>query len=188
MKKLLTLAALVSLFFFGCDQGTDITSPGETDNHSYQLIKLPKKSGISVETIFSETEIIDGEKGGDIKIKEEYIAADGHKVKIDGKLKVKKDAFIGEVSITFTIDDQFAAASFSPGMTFDVPLELDLEFEGIDLEELNLVEGDYDFAFIGDDGHIEIIQYNGLHVKQDKGKIWVHKAELNHFSRYGFVH
>jgi hypothetical protein len=72
-------------------------------------------------------------------------------------------------------------------MVFDIPVELDLEFEGMDLEELNLNEGDYDFVFIDDNGNIEIIERTWLHVKESKGKISVNKAELNHFSRYAFT-
>jgi hypothetical protein len=176
---------LLAIILIGCDDKP--ISPVESDSHSYNLIKLPPKSGFQVETIFSKTELIDGEKGGDIKIKESYETADGRKIKIDGKLKIKKHSFVGEVYITFTIDDQYAAASFSPEMVFDIPAELDLKFEGLDLQELNLTEGDYDFVYIDDNGNIEIIQRLGLHVKEDKGKIWVHKALLNHFSRYAFT-
>jgi hypothetical protein len=162
-------------------------SPIESDSHSYSLIKLPKKSGMSVETIFSKTKRIDGKRGGEIRLDESYVAADGHTVEIHAKLKVKKNSYRGHVDITLTIDDEFAAASFSPHMVFNKPLELDLKFEGIDLEQLNLIEGDYDFVFIDDNGDIEIIQYNGLHVIESQGKIWVTKANLNHFSRYAFA-
>lgn len=188
MKSTFLTILVTAALLVGCTDSplSPPDSPQGQDNHSYKLIKLPPKSGFSVETTFSVSELIDGEKGGDIKIKEEYIAADGHKVKIEGKLHIKKDAFVGTQLITFKIDDEFAAAEFSPGMTFDVPLELDLKFEGMDLSALALEEGDYDFVYIGDDGHIETIQNNGLHVKEDKGKIWVNKAELNHFSRYAF--
>ena len=188
MKKLLTLAALVSLFFFGCDQGTDITSPGEIDNHSYQLIKLPKKSGMSVETIFSMTKEIDGKKGGEIKIDESYVAEDGHTVQIYAYLEVKKFSFSGNVTITLTVDDEFAAASFTPAMVFDKPLELDMKFEGIDLGNLNLTNGDYDFVFIDDDGNTEVVDNNGVQVNENHSKITVKSAKLHHFSRYGFVH
>jgi len=112
-------------------------SPVEPDSQSYQLITLPPKSGMSVENIISQTKLINGKNGGFIKIKGSYVTYDEDTVKIDAKLKVPNNAFVGEVNITFTIDDEYAAASFSPAMVFDKPLRLDLKFTGIDLEELN---------------------------------------------------
>lgn len=186
MKITLTTLLLSALILLGCDDTP--VSPLTEDNHSYQLIKLPKKSGMSVETIFSKTKTIDGEDGGKIKIREKYVAEDGHIVKIYAKLKVKEDSFDGEATITLTVDDEFAAVSFSPAMVFDKPVLLSLSFEGIDLEELNLTTGDYDFAFIDDNGNTEVVGYNAIHVNESQGKIWVTKAKLYHFSRYGFVH
>ena len=184
MKTLLFSFLFSTLLLIGCADKP--TSPIESDNHSYQLIKLPPKAGLSVETIFSKTKRIDGKRGGEIRLDESYVAADGHTVEIHAKLKVKRNSYRGHVDITLTIDDEFAAASFSPYMVFNKPVELDLKFVGIDLEHLNLIEGDYDFVFIDDNGDIEIIQYNGLHVIELQGKIWVTKANLNHFSRYAF--
>jgi len=185
MKIIFTSLLLFTLFLLGCAD-TPI-SPVTNDNHSYQMLKLPKKSGMSVETIFSVTKTIDGGIGGIIRLDESYVAEDGHTVYIDVKLLVKKDSFNGIVDFTITADDEFAAASFSPAMVFDIPVELDLKFEGLDLEELDLEEGDYDFLFIDDDGNTEIVAYNAIHVNEDQGKIWITKADLPHFSRYGFV-
>jgi len=173
------------LLLVGCAD-TSI-SPIEPDSQSYQLIKLPPKSGMSVETIFSRTKLIDGEDGGVIKIKESYIADDGHRVRIDAKLKVPKNAFDGEVNITFTIDDEYAGASFSPEMVFDKPVELKMKFEGIDLEELNLSDGKYDFLYIDDNGNSETVLNDGIEVDESRGKIKLKKAFLNHFSRYCFT-
>ena len=86
-----------------------------------------------------------------------------------------------------TIDDQFAAVSFTPEMVFSIPAELNLKFEGINLDTLNVVTGDYDFVYIDDYGNIELVAYNAIHVNESKGKIWVNKADINHFSRYGWI-
>jgi hypothetical protein len=185
MKITLTALLLLAVFLLGCAD-TPI-SPVKNYDLSYQMIKLPKKAGMSVETIFSKTKTIDGDEGGEIRIYESYVANDGHTVKIYSKLKVKADSFDGEVAITLTIDDEFAAVSFSPAMVFNEPVELTLWFEGIDLEELNLTTGDYDFAFIDDNGNTEVVGYNALHVDESQGRIWVINADLPHFSRYAFV-
>ena len=184
MKNTIFSLLFSAALLIGCSDSQ--VSPIESDSPSYSLIKLPKKSGMYVENIFSKTKEINGKHGGKITLDESYVAEDGHTVEIHAKLKVKRNSFRGRVNITLTIDDEFAAASFSPHMVFNNPTELDLKFEGIDLEQLNLFEGDYDFVFIADNGDTEIIQYKGLHVTESQGKIWVTKANLYHFSRYAF--
>ena len=180
-----TTLLLFAFFLLGCADTPN--SPVKNDDHSYQFIKLPKKSGMYVETIFSKTKTIDGDEGGQIIIRKSYVAEDGHTVKIYAKLKVKVDSFDGEVSITLTVDDEFAAVSFSPAMDFDKPVELSLRFEGIDLEGLNFTTGDYDFVFIDDQGNTEVVGYNAIRVDESQGKISVIRAKLHHFSRYAFV-
>ena len=180
-----TTLLLFAFFLLGCADTPN--SPVKNDDHSYQFIKLPKKSGMYVETIFSKTKPLDGDEGGQIIIRKSYVAEDGHTVKIYAKLKVKVDSFDGEVSITLTVDDEFAAVSFSPAMDFDKPVELSLRFEGIDLEGLNFTTGDYDFVFIDDQGNTEVVGYNAIRVDESQGKISVIRAKLHHFSRYAFV-
>jgi len=187
MKFTLTALLLLAVFLLGCAD-TPISPIKNDNNHSYQMIKLPKKSGMSVETEFSVTETIDGKAGGTIRLNESYVAEEGHTIYIDIKLKVKRNSFTGNVDFTITADDEYAAVHFSPAMVFDKPVELDLKFEGLNLDSLNLTTGDYDFVFIDEDGNIEIIGYNAIHVNESLGKVWVTKADIPHFSRYAFVH
>ena len=195
MKTLLFLLVLPALFFVGCvDNSPDLTSSDvqiiSQQSNSPNMIKLPSKAGLSVENKFSVTETISGDNGGEMKIKERYIAEDGHTVKIDVKLKIKKNSFPGNADITMTVDDVYAAVSFSPHMVFNKPVELKVKFEGIDLEELALTNGDYDFVFIDDEDNIELVQHDQIDVDEHKGKIKFKKkgkAYLDHFSRYAFV-
>ncbi|MGB5287488.1 MAG: hypothetical protein WBN42_03295 [Ignavibacteriaceae bacterium] len=187
MRKLLTLIIFSFLLLFGCNEESDVSSPIQLDNHSYQLIKLPPKAGLSVESTFSKTVTIDGEQGGEIKIKEDYVAVNGQTVKIDAILKVKKNSFTGIVDITMAVDDDFAAVSFTPAMVFSIPAELNLKFEGIDLTKLNAITGEYEFVYISDAWVIEPVTYNVMNVDESKSKIWVKKADINHFSRYGWI-
>ena len=185
MKSLISLAVLATLLLIGCADKPISTI--ETDNQSYQLIKLPPKAGLSIENTFSVTKTINGDEGGTIKLKKSYVAGDGHTVKIDVKFKVKKHSFEGNKEITMTVDDIYAAVTFTPHMIFTKPTTLQVKFEGIDLEELQLAGGTYDFVFIGDDGTIEMIDHDGVKVKENKGNIMVQKAYLTHFSRYAFT-
>jgi hypothetical protein len=194
VKYLIPLALLATLLLFAC--GDNSISPIETDNHSDQLSKIQTKSELSVGKIFSISKIINGDKGGKIKLKKTYVTEDGHKVKIDVKFKVKKHSFKGKETIKMTVDVVNASIMFTPHMDFDKRAELEVKFEGIDLEKLVKIEqeksghgafGEYDFVFIDDDGSIETIKHARVKVNERKGKIHVKKAHLYHFSRYAFI-
>jgi len=185
MKTFCSSLLLLALFSFGC--ADTAVSPPEPESKPYELIKLPPKSGFSVETSYSQTATIDGAVGGEIEISESYIAADGHTVGIYAKLTVPASSFTGVVPFTMTIDDEYAAAWFTPHIVFDTPVELQMSFTGIDLEELMLVSGKYDLVYINDDGTIELVGHDEVHVIESQGEIRVQKAYLPHFSRYGFT-
>ena len=70
MEKYLTIIIFSFLLLFGCNEESNVSSPIHEANRSYQLIKLPPRAGLSVETTFSITETIDGEDGGELKIKD----------------------------------------------------------------------------------------------------------------------
>jgi len=110
----MSLAILSALLLIVC-ANTSIT-PIESDNHSYQLIQLSQKAGQSVENTFSVTKTINGDEGGSIKLKESYVAEDGHIVKLVMKFKVKKLSFSGDVDITMTVDNVYAAVMFTPNV------------------------------------------------------------------------
>ena len=185
MKPLTLLAFLAALLIVSC---TDTSiEPINSGDSSVHLIKLPPKAGLYAESdFFTISDTIDGEEGGTLKIKESYVALDGHTVKIDVKLKIKKNSFQGVVPITMTVDDHYAAVWFTPHMIFDKPTELNVKFEGINLKELELLSGSYDFIYINGQ-YVESVDYNQIQVQEDQGKISVKKAKLNHFSRYAFA-
>ncbi len=188
MKKLLTLAALVSLFFFGCDQETDITSP--TDGFSDQpvnWITLPSPTGMSVNSIsFTHSELINGVVGGAVILKAEYDGGPFGKVKIDSKLKIKKNSFAGILDISTTCFPEEGLVEFGPLMVFEKDLEYTLEYEGIDLSGVN--PETVKFVYIADDGSIVEAEHSGIDVDIEEGEIKVRAALISHFSRYGFVH
>ena len=185
MKTLLFSLLISALLILGCNEKTNV--PTEPKSNSYTLIKLPPKSGLSVETIFSETKLINGNVGGDIELKRTYFTSNGGEVKIDCKLDIPQGCFSGEALITFTIDDQYAAASFSPHMVFNNPVKLQIKFDGLDPEELELVSGEYDFLYFDDNGNTETVEHDGVFVDESGGQITLGQAYLNHFSRYGWV-
>ena len=189
MKTSLMAFLLSALLLLGCNeipiQPEESEEPVVQSGESYELIQMPTKPAGT--PTFSATERIDGSKGGYVKIKESYATEDGDTVKIDVKLKIKKDCFSGNVDITMTVDDVYTAVLFSPKMVFDKPLELDFKYKGLDPDQLNLTSGNYDFLYIDDNGNTETIPSYGVKVNAELGEISVKKAKLSHFSRYAFI-
>ena len=185
MKFFLFSLLLLAAFLLGCAE-TPI-SPTVLEKQSYELIKLPPKSGLSVEAIYSKTTTINGETGGEIEIAESYVAAGGQTVEIYAQIIIPANAFTGDVPVTMTIDDEYAAVWFTPHMVFSEPVTLKMSFKGIDLNELMLASGKYDLMYISDDGTFELVGHDEVQVIESQGEIRVQKAYLNHFSRYGFT-
>jgi hypothetical protein len=185
MKFAIFSLFLSAVLLLGCTDSP--ISPTEPDNQSYQLIKLPPKSGMSVETVYSKTELIDGQTGGDIRIKEYYFTDNHQIVKIDAKLTIPKNAFTGSVNITMAIDDEYAAVSFGPSMVFDQPLEFDLKINGLDSSVLTSSSGSYKFIYVADNGSTEDVANDGVDLDDMLKGLTVHNAQINHFSRYAFT-
>jgi len=186
MKTSLFSLLLSALLLLGCNETPfQPYMPEEPEILPYELIQIPAKP---VGTpIFTETETIDGSKGGQVKIHEHYVTEDGDTVKIDLKLKIKKNCFSGNVDITMTVDDVYTAVQFSPKMVFDEPLELDFKYIGLDSDQLNLTSGSYKFLYLGDNGETETILSDGIVVKEQNGEISIKNAMLDHFSRFAFA-
>jgi hypothetical protein len=186
MKKFITTFAMLILFAVGCSDQTNIISPEQSvqTQEPNWLVSLPSK-GLSVNSIHSASEIIDGSKGGHVNLKEEIPGGPLGKIKIDSKLEVKDHSFTGTLTISTGIDDFNLLTTFGPHYTFDKPLEYTLELEGIDLTGVN--PDSVDFVYQSEDGSIHQCQYKSISVDLNKGKVKVNKAKLPHFSRYGFV-
>jgi len=163
---------LTALFFGGCAD-TPVSPIQNNDDLSYQLFKLPKKSSRSVGSIFKVTKKIDGEIGEQIILDESYVAAEENTVYVYAKLTEKENSYQGYAETTLTLDDDVAASSFTPPMVINVPFELRLTFEGLDPEGLNLTTGDYNFVFIDDNGNIEMVTFDAIHIDESRDKIWV---------------
>ena len=183
MKTTLTTLLLLVVFFLGCTD-TPI-SPVKGDNHSYQLIKLPPKAGLTVETLVTQYKDIDGDNGGNFEANFSYQGGPSGLVTVKSKLDFKADAFEGERLISQTLDTDFAAMTFGPSMQFNAQVKLDLRIEGLDLSGVD--PNTLDFVYVNEDGTIEHVEYDDIIMNVSTGTIEVDDAELTHFSRYGFV-
>ena len=186
MKKLLILSIFSVLFFFGCNQESEITSPEQSvQTQEPNWIALPTSEGLRVNTIYTATKTIKGFTGGTIKINESYMTPDRKRVSISASLKFPKNAFEGTKEVTMTLDQLYGGAQFSPEGSFNLPALYNVNFMGLDLTGVN--PADVDFVYLNDDGTIEPVEYDYLDVNISTGCIHLSNAKLNHFSRYGFV-
>jgi len=186
MKSAVFSFLLLVLLLLGCNE-TPIQPevPVVPVEPIYEIIQIPPRAGGGPS--FSATEIIDGSKGGYIKIKESYITVNSDTVEIDVKLKIKKNCFSGNIEITMTVDDVYTAVKFTPEMIFDKPVELDVKYKGLDPDQLNFPSGNYEFIYEDDEGNNETVPSYGVTVNAELGEIRVKKAKLSHFSRYVFI-
>ncbi len=169
MKTALFSFLLLVFLLLGCNE-TPIQPevqvvPVEPVEPTYEIIQIPLRAGGGPS--FSATEIIDGSKGGYIKI--------------------KKNCFSGNVEITMMVDDVYTAVKFTPEMVFDKPVELDVKYKGLDPNQLNITSGNYEFIYEDDESNIETVPSYGVTVNAELGEIRVKKAKLSHFSRYAFI-
>lgn len=193
MKYISTILMLTLVLLIGCDTSTDlsvnnyeeISQTSLSKITEYELIPLPNKSPLWVDSVFTMSKEIDGSVGGRIIMEKYYISEDGDSVIIKADLRVPEGAFLGTKTITMTADDEYASIHFYPSMIFDDTLKLFQSFEGLHLE--NYPTGTFDFVFIANDGSIELIKRNGLQVIVPQGILRVQNAKLLHFSRYGWV-
>ncbi len=179
MKKSLLLLVPFIFLIAGCSQfDSTPTSPVMTEK---SVIQLPHNNSTNVENLFSVTEDIVGSQGGQIKLNESYISSNG-KVSIKAKLKIPKNAFSGEETMGYQINDGEASVDFSPSMSFNKDLLFDLKFTGLDLTGID--PNDVQFLYVAPDGTTHPVQYSEMTVDVDKGILEVKDALITHFSRY----
>ena len=187
MKKLITLSLFSFLLFFGCNQDSEILTPvEESSSQDYSLISLPTPTGgLSIETIYSFSKEVSGEQGGIFYNGFSYQGGPFGTVTVNSRLNFPANSFSGYETITKTYNTDFATMEYGPSMSFNVPVLCGLRFYGLDLSGVdpNMVK----FVYIANDGTIEDVEYESISINVASGYLYVKNAQLNHFSRYGFV-
>ena len=187
MKKLLALSLFSFLLFFGCNQESEITSSvNNSNNQQLKLISLPQSSsGLSVETLYTESMVINGRYGAEFTAYFSYQGGPFGQVTVESELEFDSYSFQGTVEITQTLDSEFTALKFGPSMQFNKPVKLTFKFVGLDLSNVN--PKTLDFVYIDANGNMFPCDYDYIQMDASNGYIIVGNAQLNHFSRYGFV-
>jgi hypothetical protein len=187
MKRLYILLAALSLFYFGCsDVATN--SVNQPVNSDKQLVQMPAKSGLGIETPMSASDNVNGAKGDWLVMAGSYIDTKGNKILAAATLTIPAGAFKGTKTITMACSDPYAGLDFSPSMTFNKSLSLNLAFTGLDLKSMGITNSNVGFYYVDDSGNLTPIPNSGIYVNLRLGILSVSGAQINHFSRYAFAH
>ena len=187
MRFIYTISLASLLFFFGCDQGTDVTSSESNSSaQKVNLIPIPAPAGgLSVETLFTKSKVIDGEDGGYFIASFNYEGGPFGNVSCTSRLIFSAGSFNGVTEIQKTLDSESAAMIFGPSMQFNTPVKCSLRYYGLDLSTVN--PETLDFVYIAPDGTFQHCEYDTIEMNVGNGYLMVRNSQLNHFSRYGFV-
>jgi hypothetical protein len=196
MRFLFTVIFLIltSLILISCESSVEplfpnddsgITNLKKLDSFNYSPIELPQRSPLYKDSVYSVSAEVDGSVGGRIDYENYYVSEDGDSISFYIDLFIPPMAFEGIRTITATFDSVYAAIHFTPSMEFDSALHLFQGFKGLDLSDYQT--GTFDFVYTRDDGTTELISKTGTQVIVPQGLVRVMNAQLEHFSRYGWV-
>jgi len=191
MKKLLILAIVAALSFWGCSENSSLTQPTDvqqqqsflkvnTDNVSE--LSVEAKAALGVENVntlskswlqSSTTKVI-GEEGGNVR----FFLADNGAYSL-GKIGVDGNSFPGETDLTISmLDDEIATLDITSSLQLAGTVELTVCFIGVDVKASDIVN----FVYL--DGEVDP-DNSGILV--GNGWVVVVKAQLDHLSRFGFT-
>ena len=191
MKKLLILAVVATLSFWGCSENSNLTGPTDAQsNQSFLKINTDNvselsaeaKSALGVENVNtlnkswlpSSTTKVVGAEGGNVR----FLLADNGAYSL-GKIGVDGSSFPGKTDLTISmLDDEIATLDITSSEKLAGTVELTVCFIGVDVE----VGEDVDFAYL--DGKDDPV-HSGVIV--GNGWVVVIKAQLDHLSRFGFT-
>jgi hypothetical protein len=193
MKTISKILLFALALLWGCEPSNDqivntpdnISSSALFLNVNCELIPLPEKSPLWVDSVFTMSNEIDGSVGGRMLMKKYYFSDTGDSIFIKADLTIPAGAFNGTKLISMTVDNEYAVIHFSPEMVFADTLRLFQTFEGLNLEEYPT--GTIDFVYVNTNGSVELIKKNGMQLVVPQGIVRVQNAKLLHFSRYGWI-
>jgi hypothetical protein len=185
MKRFITILTMLLLFVIGCTEQTGIISPEQSPTQQLKLVRLPVPQGLSLETVYTESKDINGDNGGYFSEQFSYQGTNNSTVSIYSRLIFPSGSFSGYKTITQTFNTETASLEFGPAMAFNLPVRYTLTVVGLDLSGINTAT--LDFVYVAQDGSITGVIYDSITVDTATNTIKVTNAQLNHFSRYGFV-
>ncbi|MBN1302605.1 MAG: hypothetical protein JW995_15410 [Melioribacteraceae bacterium] len=192
MTKLLRYSFLaVAFILMSCQETSHVVEPENIE--SVEMQKFIPNDGTSFDfdqfepnERYSKKLTINGSKGDRVSYSYFWYYGPNKGKMFFATIHVPKGAFKGTKTFNITFDPGNLYVDLDPhGSVFDIPVELSLMFFGINTSEYDL-EGKF-FRYIDESGDTEIINYQNCVVNEKLGFIMVNRAELHHFSRYGFL-
>lgn len=181
MKQILFSILFAGLLLGGCSDLNNSVAPNQNGNTA-KLFKMPQAADMSTETMFTASENVDGEQGGNLQLSGSYQGTSGL-VTVQATLNVPASAYSGEKVLYVANSSAYAEIDFDPSLTFDTPVLLTATVTGLDLSGVN--PANVFFAYLSDDGsYVEPIACDQISVDVANGTLSVTNAHLSHFSRY----
>lgn len=195
MKKLLLLLVSMGLFLVGCqnDDNPVVSNVASTQEAIPLVLEsgfldLPemKQTNSNVMNGLTDADLINGKKGGELEIDGKMGVSRVGSVEVEGSLEIPGNSFSGTKIIWMSADRGTTSLTLGPsGSTFSKSLILNLKYDGLNLDGIDV--STIKFAYLGSDGNVYPVQYNSLEVDAKEGSIKVTGAQIDHFSRFGFV-
>lgn len=188
MQKILVILALVIPFFIGCSDSIvnpDSANQSDSINQKPQKswIELPKNPGMSTDSEYSASKIIDGSIGGIVELNINYVTKGSVNVIINASIEVPAGAYSGTKNIQMIINSNNGTAKFYPSPEmFNKPLIFNLMITGVDLNGVDPKTIDY--VYLAPDGTFQPIDYKQIVI--NNGILIVDDAKIPHFSMYGW--
>lgn len=194
----LSILLIALIAFGGCQSENPVSPVGQTGLFREKSPNVPQRyipTDVEVtELVLPETEeprvaqpvsrqVVQSAEGGIVSCEETFTDVKGTLFVRTATLLVPPGALPQDTQIGMKFDSVHLAVVFEPhGLKFDAPVELDFTVQGFANPDSAL-----DFYYF-DDSHnyIERVPYQGLMIDRDKGEIKLIRAQLAHFSRYGF--
>ncbi|MFA7420134.1 MAG: hypothetical protein WCZ90_10655 [Melioribacteraceae bacterium] len=197
MKKIIFVLIFMGLLITGCQNTENLVNPihDKTSTNITQPLALEsgflglpsmKQTGSNVMDDLTDAALISGKRGGELEVEGNLGIATSGKVEVHGTLDIPRNSFSGLKVISMSVDKGSTSVTFGPsGTSFSKSLILDLEYEGLMLNGIDL--STITFAYLGSDGNIYPVKYKSIDADVEDGKLTVRGAEIDHFSRFGFV-
>jgi hypothetical protein len=184
MKKIIILFTLGILIIGGCsDKSLNVVEPQQTEQEELNRFGLLDDL---LNPVFTVVKLVNGIVGGTINLTHNVVGASGVQG-VSSKLTIPPLAFIGIKPISMTAEINKASFVFGPHMNFNKKLELTATFYGVDLSKLPEWPGNLSFGYIAEDGSFTPCPNSGMVYDPVKKTLFVYKAKIDHFSRYGWV-
>ena len=202
--KLLAITLILSVGFFSCSDSllNQPTSDNNiADNSSQYSTSFQKENPQNRNFDYLNnrvvSKVINGRVGGVIHLSAIYksnvstmykkgIHSGSKIVNVSATLIIPPGAFEGIREITLIDDYKTTSLYCYPSMTFDKTIYLNLTFLGLDLDELGFTKDNVKFGYIRADGTNDPCVTDGIILNPWHGALGVIRAQINHFSRYGF--